>query len=149
VAGLLHDVGKAVIAQLYPRCMHDVVETIQSEGVSAYEAERKVLGGVGHTEIGGWLAERWGLPPHLVASVSHHHHPQDAGAQRPMAAAIRIADSVSRECGAISTSSDEPQPEPLTLSELPGFADAPLGRMREQLGHAGGLISAVAAGALY
>ena len=51
--------------------------------------------------------------------------------------AVYIADTVSREAGLVSTCAEEPEPEPLALGALPGFHEAPLDRMREQLAHAG------------
>jgi len=36
-------------------------------------AEKVVLGGLTHAEIGMWLCEKWGLPREIVEIVGYHH----------------------------------------------------------------------------
>jgi HD-like signal output (HDOD) protein len=40
--------------------------------------ERDVLG-VDHHQVGGWLADRWHLPPEVVVVMEHHHEPDYRG----------------------------------------------------------------------
>ena len=69
-AGLLHDIGVAVLHQVDPAGAQ------QSAGlapvVGTCEAERSVLG-VDHTEVGSRLMSSWGFPPALVSAVAGHH----------------------------------------------------------------------------
>ena len=72
VAGLLHDIGKIVIVQVAPEKARLIADRIERRGGLQIDAERDVLG-VTHLEVGGWLAERWSLPPRLTAPVIFHN----------------------------------------------------------------------------
>jgi HD-like signal output (HDOD) protein len=48
--------------------------------------------GVTHAEVGGWLAERWNLPNHLVEAISMHHTPTRAEHNKDLVALIHCAD---------------------------------------------------------
>ena len=71
VAGLLHDIGKLVIFQYFPREFDEILLLVNEEGMSFLEAERTVLD-VTHPEIGWWLAETWNLPTELIDDALHH-----------------------------------------------------------------------------
>ncbi len=45
-----------------------------------------------HEEVGGWLAERWNLPDHLVEAIRHHHSPSRADKNKDLVALIHCAD---------------------------------------------------------
>ncbi len=70
-AGLLHDVGRIVMAARFgDRYWHAVGGASEGEPVDAME--RAGLG-VDHAEVGGWLFEAWNFPPQIVDAVREHH----------------------------------------------------------------------------
>ena len=72
VGGLLHDVGKVILAQYFPNLFETVWTTLQEEHLSFYESERKKLP-IDHTIIGAHLAAKWQLPQGLVDAIRWHH----------------------------------------------------------------------------
>lgn len=72
-AGLLHDIGKLVLATEMPEAFEAVVEGAQA-GRTMAEVEEEILG-VTHAEVGACLLGIWGLPYSVVEAVAHHHHP--------------------------------------------------------------------------
>ena len=72
VGGLLHDVGKVILAQYFPELFEKVWATLQGEQLSFFEAEQKKLP-IDHTKIGAHLAAKWQLPAGLVEAIRWHH----------------------------------------------------------------------------
>lgn len=77
ICGLLHDLGKFIMAQHAPEHLCLVMEEVEREDVLFHEAERKRLG-YDHAVLGGLVMERWNLPETLVEVVRHHHLPLEA-----------------------------------------------------------------------
>ena len=71
VGGLLHDVGKVILAQYFQDLFVKIWTVMQNDGVSFHEAERHELP-VGHAGIGAYLAQRWALPQGLVEAIRWH-----------------------------------------------------------------------------
>ena len=74
IAGMLHDVGKLVLAINLPEDYARVMNTAQHESLSVPDAESKVIGAT-HAEVGAHLLGLWGLPNPIVEAIAFHHHP--------------------------------------------------------------------------
>jgi putative nucleotidyltransferase with HDIG domain len=72
VAGLLHDIGKAVMNQSQPERYAIVVETVYGEHQPFYRAELDLFGFT-HQEVGALLFKKWKLPEELALVVGNHH----------------------------------------------------------------------------
>ncbi len=77
-AGLLHDVGKLILASIYAEESSRIWKLPVEDEVSSLALEREVLGCT-HAEIGGYLLGLWGLPDPVVEAVAWHHQPSAAG----------------------------------------------------------------------
>ena len=73
-AGLLHDIGKAVLLAEMPREYRPILSATQGALV-ALELERL---GCTHAQVGAYLMSIWGLPVPLVRTVALHHSPGEA-----------------------------------------------------------------------
>lgn len=91
VGGLLHDMGISIIHRYFNNDFKRIVEIARETNLSFLEAEESVMG-VTHAEVGGWLAERWNLPDHLIEAVSLHHVPEQATRNPDLVAIIHCAD---------------------------------------------------------
>ena len=118
-AGLLHDIGKLVLASVEGRRYGDLLELAQSTGQSSHDAEQGVFG-TNHAEIGGLLLEQWKLPPEVHRAVRFHHDPTAAGADSHMAVIIHLADWMAHGFEA-------KKPLPLTESARQAFVSIGLG----------------------
>jgi len=86
-AALIHDVGKLLLARVWPDFL--VATSVRDTPEEALRRERREFG-FDHATLGGLLAERWGLPEVLVRAVSGHH----SAYASDEAALIRLADMV-------------------------------------------------------
>lgn len=79
LGGLLHDLGQLILFSEEPELAHNAFlrSLSEPETLSPQEAERLELG-FDHAELGGALAEHWGLPEVLCACLHYHHAPLDA-----------------------------------------------------------------------
>jgi putative nucleotidyltransferase with HDIG domain len=97
-AGLLHDVGKVVLRQADPERFDQVLARCRATNVAAAEAERELFGS-DHAEVGGWLAERWGLPADIVEAIACHHRPDAATRNPALASLVHIANFLAQRAG--------------------------------------------------
>ena len=96
VAGLVHDVGRIVMASAFPRHFNAIFqEEDGEEDAGILERERRILG-VDHTELGAIYLSQHQLPGVLAEVARHHHSPERAEKSRDLAAAVHIADLLAR-----------------------------------------------------
>lgn len=72
--GLLHDVGKLILAITSPELEAQALRLCAAEGLALHEAEQRVLG-VSHAEVGATVAQQWNFPATLSAAIATHHLP--------------------------------------------------------------------------
>lgn len=97
-AGVLHDIGKVAVRQSFPNRFEGIVALAREQQLSIAEAERGVLGS-DHAEVGGWLAERWGLPADLVEAIAFHHRPERASVNPQLVNLVHLANSLADRMG--------------------------------------------------
>ena len=85
MAGLLHDVGKLILASNLEDAYAEVVALEKQEGCTLQEAERRILD-TDHADVGAWMAERWQLPAQLIDAIRSHHM-ENAG-QAPLSRVV-------------------------------------------------------------
>lgn len=77
VAGLLHDIGKLIIAQRLPQEIRAIAVEADSAQRAEFEVEQDLLG-FNHADVGGELMHAWNMPETLFESVAYHHNPRHA-----------------------------------------------------------------------
>jgi len=77
-AGLLHDIGKLVLAWKSSAKFAKYNSMMKQEQLSCCEAENLVFGTT-HAEVGAYLLGLWGLPEIVVEVLAFHHTPSLSG----------------------------------------------------------------------
>ncbi len=75
-AGMLHDIGKLVLAVNLPKEYTEATRLAHA-GLELPLAEHQVFG-ANHADVGGYLIGLWGLPVPVVEAVALHHAPSRA-----------------------------------------------------------------------
>jgi putative nucleotidyltransferase with HDIG domain len=96
-AGLLHDMGKLVLAANQPDRYALVPAQVQKAGSLIWRVEQDIFGTT-HAEVGAWLAERWNLPVILVEAIRHHQHPEECPRDPELALLVYLGDYLSGLC---------------------------------------------------
>lgn len=98
VAGLLHDIGKVILNQYFNEEFITIIKKQKEEGIRFEEAEN-IVTGTTHSQIGGWLAEKWNLPLIICDSILYHHSPWESSKWSSFIAFISVADYLCHKAG--------------------------------------------------
>jgi HD-like signal output (HDOD) protein len=95
IAGLVHDVGKIVMAWSFPEQFAEIHRLAARGTHSLCEIETEILG-IDHSELGALFLERQKLPDLMIESARFHHHPEHASNHPLIIASVQIADLLMR-----------------------------------------------------
>jgi putative nucleotidyltransferase with HDIG domain len=110
-AGLMHDVGRLVLAMKF----RDAYWTVVGDREPVERAEANAFG-VDHAEVGGWMLEAWSLPPGIVEAVRlHHAETPRPGVPGLLAVTNRLIAWTDLATGAIRPEAGDPFEIPATL----------------------------------
>lgn len=87
--GLLHDVGRIVVAAVYRDHSALILELAAKRNVPPWNVERQF--GLSHTLIGKWVSTRWAFPPSLQAVIEFHHEPERSSHNKPEIHLVALA----------------------------------------------------------
>ncbi len=130
VAGLLHDVGRIALANVY----QEHAEAFGPGGDPlSLENERKVLG-IDHQDVGAKVISHWGLPDELLCPVTRHHDDPESLVDEPVTLAVQFVDrwlnhesyarTSPRKCNALADDAARLGTEPeIVATALEGLAD--------------------------
>jgi HD-like signal output (HDOD) protein len=108
--GLLHDVGRLVLASLWRNAMSEIIEDEPRSTEDMLRREEEACG-VTHALAGRLLGNRWKLPPEVVLVVAAHHMDRTARAAFPaeLNRAIDLLGVVDEAVHAASAAEDGPE----------------------------------------
>jgi HD-like signal output (HDOD) protein len=98
LAGLLHNVGKVVIAYAFPKELQQIITTPMQNPAEVCRLERELIGW-DHARIGAYYLGRHQLSDEVTFAVLYHNEPDRAPRHRLFAAAVQVADYLVRHAG--------------------------------------------------
>ena len=93
VGGLLHDIGKVILAQYFQDLFEKVWNAAKRENISFYEAEKKEIT-IDHSIIGAHLATNWELPESFIDVIRWHHDVRNDSESKKMILIIYLSDII-------------------------------------------------------
>jgi HD-like signal output (HDOD) protein len=118
LAGMLHDIGKLVLASNLPAEYESALKHSQTERVPLYQSEEQAFG-ANHADIGGYVLSLWGLPARVVEAITFHHDPEASAVTglNPLLA-VHVANYAVKQKNASSQANALSQPAELRTAFL-------------------------------
>lgn len=117
-AGLLHDIGRLVIAKVAPESVAEIDSIVKSEGADIVEVEAQLIG-VTHIDVGAALMKKWSLPSLLSQCVLKHHSTEHLGPFAMDTCIVFLANQLSQH----ELADDEEQMDAI-LSAIPNWQES-------------------------
>ncbi|MBZ5577050.1 MAG: HDOD domain-containing protein [Acidobacteriia bacterium] len=92
LGGLLHELGKLVLAVNYPKQYGETLLRMEQEKISARQAELDTFGTT-YADVGAYLLWLWGLPDPVTEIVARHLEPVPGATARGVVA-VHVADAL-------------------------------------------------------
>ncbi|MDT4331492.1 HDOD domain-containing protein [Methylomonas sp. MS20] len=112
-AGILHNIGILCLADTMPEQTQAVLEYKRRHPEIALSRLLRQALDCDYCEVGGYLAEHWGLAPELVAAIAQHGEPEYRGCHWQSAQTVHAAARMACRAG-----KDEEWPPLSGLSEI-------------------------------
>ncbi len=98
LVGLLHNVGKVVMAHAFPEELTEIIATEFETPADVCRRETELIGW-DHAQIGAVYLERHKMTEEIVLAVQYHNTPGIAPRHQIFAAAVQVADCLVRHAG--------------------------------------------------
>jgi HD-like signal output (HDOD) protein/CheY-like chemotaxis protein len=92
-AGVLHDVGKLILAHNFPEIYADVIMRSRAQQRPAVELEQECFG-ASHAELGAYLLGLWGIGEEVVGAIAYHERPPRTSAPSRVLAVVYAANAL-------------------------------------------------------
>lgn len=121
-AGLLHDIGRLVLATQFQSHYDEVLSHRARHDCTLPQAEREVLR-IDHAQVGRALAEHWRFPPAMQQAVAEHHVPRPSR-EHLLSWVILVADAIAHALDLSGDDDDQVPSIPLSTWGQLGMEDA-------------------------
>jgi HD-like signal output (HDOD) protein len=96
LAGMLHDIGKLVLATRAPKVMRRLIDNAPAGGSMPPALETEIAG-MDHGTLGAYLLGLWNLSPEIVEAVAYHHRPKAIGTTFGLTSIVHVTNGLVHE----------------------------------------------------
>ena len=94
MAGLLHDLGKLILATNFPKSYKEVLTAAKGSDRNLWDLEYEAFG-TSHAEIGAYLMGLWSLETPIIEAIAFHHCPANSMSQNMgLLTAVHIGNAI-------------------------------------------------------
>jgi putative nucleotidyltransferase with HDIG domain len=104
-AGLLHDIGKLLIIQKFPREYTAIHESFLNRATSSTALEKDEFP-FDHTDVGYFIGEKWKFPAAILNPIVRHHLNWEDLSGDTLTRVVKLADMLAHEVTTPKVSSD-------------------------------------------
>jgi two-component system cell cycle response regulator len=116
VTGAFHDIGKLILAELYPFAYFTTMNRSMREEIPLVECEREIFS-IDHAEIGAMWLKKHALPAAMVDAVEMHERPDRVNRRGVLSSALISANHLVKQIGI--GYSGNPSLDPRSWQDLP------------------------------
>jgi HD-like signal output (HDOD) protein len=98
IAGLMHDIGVLALEKFANQYLALAVDQAGRRQCSLHIVETE-LHGFNHTEVGGFLAEKWSMTKRMKNAIRYHENPDEDNETRDSTAVVAAANHLAYLCG--------------------------------------------------
>mgnify|MGYP000205163583 CR=1 FL=1 len=106
ICGLLHDIGKMIMALLLPQEVITLNKANLNKEINIYDAESQIFG-YSHGEWATALLESWHFPTSISEPIQYHHNPEECSEFKADCAVIHIANVIANNIQAPISKDDD------------------------------------------
>ncbi len=85
--GIIHNVGKVVLALFVQSTFDDIMKAVEEKGITFLQAEEEIMG-FNHQQVGEKILEKWKFPQVLRSIVRYYQEPENAPAEHQVEVSI-------------------------------------------------------------
>ena len=116
-AGVLHDVGKLVLAHNFPEIYAEVIMRSRAQRRPEAELEQECFG-ASHAELGAYLLSLWGIGEDVVDAIAYHERPPRTTAPSRVLAVVYAANALEHMLSGTSGEQAAAAVDPEILKQL-------------------------------
>jgi len=98
-AGLLHDIGLLLMCMYFKEETEEIIKIKEEKKIDFHQAEDIYLLKIKHSDLGVFIANKWGLSEFHIKMIEFHHEPLKAGEYAYKASILFFAEQICEKLG--------------------------------------------------
>ncbi len=95
ICGILHDIGKIIIARVFPAEQKKIFEALIKSKNTICEIEEEIIG-TDHTKVGFAIGKKWKFPDYILDVIRFHHNPFLSMIAPDITAAVHLGNAIAK-----------------------------------------------------
>lgn len=95
ICGILHDIGKIIIAKILPAEQKKIFDALYKSKKTIYDIEEEIIS-TNHAKVGFAIGKKWKFPEYILDVIRFHHDPLQSKIAPDIASAVHLGNAISK-----------------------------------------------------
>ncbi|NWF97855.1 MAG: HDOD domain-containing protein [Nitrospirae bacterium] len=95
ICGILHDIGKIIIAKTLPSEQKKVFDALKKSNKTISELENEIIG-TDHAKVGFAIAKKWRFPDYILDVIRFHHIPHLSKEASDITVSVHLGNAIAK-----------------------------------------------------